>query len=231
MSKEEQLITEMDGLYKLFLQEESDNPAQFFSYPELTHTQSERLINHYVIASFVIIAVFLALYFGDFVSGEIVKLVMLLLMLLGYMGIAVVLLLEIYSDRRDILKIFKNPLSLAFEGLLTASKSDVKLMGAIQDYSTEVLGLVKSRLEIQKTGIERRMGILVGAVEKMGVLPGLLTLYLAYKESESQVLFCLAIFVFILYLCALSVHYALPRLEVYSRLINLELGRRERITE
>ena len=84
-------------------------------------------------------------------------------------------------------------------------------------------------IEERHKGIVYSFALLIGAFDKLGLIPGIVTLYLAATAKQSpKMIIGLSIGMFALYLLAFIIHDALPRLGFYLQLLELEIDRRSR---
>lgn len=218
---------EVTSLYKVFQAREKGIVSPVFELPKLTHPESKRIAARYILFPFSLILI-LALAAWLFYPSEWLKLVILILTLVGYVGIIAVQLLELYAEKGSILQFLKNPLVIFMKSLVEESADELKLSAELKNFSIESLKLVKRGLDAGYQSINQRVGLLVGAIEKIGIFPGLVTLYLAASTKTSpKIAVFIAVAMLSLYMLAFAVHHALPRLQYYQNLIDFELERRQ----
>lgn len=86
-----------------------------------------------------------------------------------------------------ILKFFRNPAGDLLKVVESDASKEVSSMTGLASVSTEAIQYVADRLVLAKQQLHARMAFLVGAVEKVGVLPGVVASLLALsKVSETE---------------------------------------------
>lgn len=218
---------EVKKLYELFHKHEESNVSPIFSKPKLTHPESKRIGKRYILFPF-FLAMLVAVTDWIYSQSELSKIVVLLLTLVGYVGIMAVQLMELYAEKGSILQFLKNPLVVFTNSLVEDATMELKLLEELKKFSGESLELLRRNLEAGHLAISHRIGILVGAMEKIGILPGLITLYIAASSNGSQrFAVFVALAMFAIYVFSFTIHQALPRLHFYKGLIEFELVRRK----
>jgi hypothetical protein len=217
---------EVGEIYKaLSLYEEATEPL--FEKPSYSHPQSKSIFKRFVLAPTIFFGLFVLLVLGIGWPLEYIKLAFLLLMLFWYVAIPVVQIMEIVADGPEMLRFLRNPNKIVIEALSSVVEGDCELTRSLSTCSIDALKLVKSRLEAHHAAIEVRLGVMVGALAKVGIVPGLITLVLAASSKfESYITVPLAIFVFFLYILAFTVLFSIPRLGLYVKLIQDEIERK-----
>lgn len=196
--------------------------------PKLIHPDSKRISTWYVIVPFLASA-FLLLFGWLVYESDMLKIMVLLFILVGYIGLTALQLMEIYADRSSIIQMFKNPLALYTKSLIEDPGSDVQLATALKGFSTDSLCIAKVRLETDQRTISHRLGVTVGALDKIGVIPGLFSLYIAASSSNFERFAVIAaVGVFCIYLLSYKIYQVWPRLGLYINFIGLELEYREK---
>lgn len=179
-----------------------------------------------MIAIFVLIAITGITF--HFSGIKVLELVIILLMLFFY---AVAIIWQIFSFI-PIVKFFKNPTANLLSAVEASASKEVLTMRGLSDISVETLEYLSKRFSLAKDQLSQRMSYLMGAVEKVGVLPGVIASVLALKEFfGSQSLsdehrywfFTAAICFSILYLFSLIAMLVSQRFEVYSGVLKHHL--------
>ncbi len=218
-NKEKSVLgSEIESIYLTLMKNESDNESPFSGILNLLHPQSKRIIYRYVLSPFLAIGVIFLLWL--YFQSDVLKVIMIIFIFAGYVGIFVVQILEFIAGWKDTKQFFNNPIKIVLSSLQDASKKDLLLLDELGKYSSESLKYVKCRIDSQEKAIEKRIGVLVGAIEKIGIIPGVLTLYLAAISHNSQRLaFTAAVVVLFMYFLSFIIHFSIPRLSLYSRLL------------
>jgi hypothetical protein len=195
-----------------------------------SHPETPRIFVRYVVAPFLIV-VALGLFiwwFGN--PSDALKLAFLVMLVIIYICIGAVQLMELYAERIAISKFFKNPMLLIMDGLIATSSRYLNATKILKQCTSEALQHVRIRLDYQKVAVERRLGVLVGALETVGLIPGLITVLLAAFSQElksEKLAMGFAIATVTIYTMAFTLHQVLPRLGLYSTLITAILEERK----
>lgn len=212
------------GLY------EKTTASSLFAPPRFRHPQLKRVVKYYLIFPVVLVIVWSLVVVALGWPLEYVKLAFLLLLLVCYVVIPSIQVMEIYADRERIIQFFRNPNQIIFDGLQQTVEADCNLSRVLKKNAIIALKLAKHRISAQQSSIEIRLGSLVGALPKVGIVPGLITLVLAAASKQNEIItLTLALVVFVLYLVAFSVHFSLPRLSLYVELIQNEIDDKESV--
>ncbi len=227
MGDKESLENEIRSIYQILHEREKGTVSPLFEINQASHPQTKRIAVRYIIAPFLLAII---IGFGSWLyePDESLKLIILVLILIGYVGIVFVQFLEIYAERGFLKQIIRNPLALYTQSLIEKSACDVDFLIAIQSFSTHALRVAKVRLEVDQKAIMHRLGVIVGSLDKVGIIPGMFSLYLAaWSSSHQSFSVTAAVVIFFFFVMALAVHHTLPRLALYSGFIETELNRRE----
>lgn len=235
-SNESCLEQQSKGIYEFLIKLEQKNAASLFESPSFRHRLSKHIFRRYGLDLLFALIVFsgaviaMAKVFELFSVSqafEFIKWACIFVFLVLYVSIPSVQIMELYADRRDMLKLVRHPNVIVFEGLIKSLKADCALRNALHSISIEALELVRARIDVQRAGIELRMGALIGALPKIGVVPGLITLIFAANSNLNDFLaLVVAAVVILLYVFAYSIHYSMPRLDLYIQLIQSEIDGR-----
>jgi len=219
---------EVNSIYKNLLNITDGDEVKLYTKPKPQHYETIKVLKRYVLIPFILIIISSIIVLSFSLAIEYLKIATLLLLLVSYVGIGAAQMLELYAGRKEIGKLLCNPNYLILNDLHSKSQNDIDLITFFKQYSTESLLLVQNNLKLQHTSIEKRIGILVGAVEKIGVIPGVLTLYLAAVSEGVQIVqLSIVGVVFVMYVFAYSFHYSLPKLCYFANIIQLELDARK----
>ena len=192
--------------------------------PFFKNPQSKIIIKRYFLLPLFLFSIFTTSVLIMGLPLIYIKSAFLILLLTWYVIIPTLQIMEIYADRDDLLQFFRNPNKIIIEGLYMTINSDCILANALKDKSIEALRLIKNRISVQQTAMVIRLGTLIGAIEKIGIIPGLITLYLAASSNHNELIpLIAAIVVFILYLFSFYIHFSLPRFTLYIKLIESEI--------
>ena len=218
---------EVESIYRNIKSFTQGDDSKLFTKPTIKHDETPKVIKRYVLIPAILIVITIVFGFVASIPYQYIKAVVLLLLLVFYVGLGAAQLLEIYAEKDSTFQFLNDPNIALLEGVSSTSEKDIQFSLALKEYSKESLLLVKNRLQTQQLSVQRRIGAMVGAIDKIGVLPGMLTLYLAAISKGMQVVeFTIVGVVFIMYVFAYSVHFALPRLGFVIEMIKSEIDSR-----
>lgn len=220
---------EVEEVYAALAKYEEDVALPLIEKPSLKHPQSRHILSRYVFAPLVVFCGFSAVSLFSGWPLDYIKVAFLFLLLVWYIALPSVQIMELYAERGEILRFLKNTNQPVIEGLSATVDADLLLVQTLRNKSVPALQLAKNRISSQQSTIERRLGTLIGALDKVGIVPGLITLVIAAssKQNELVTLF-VAVVMFALYLFAFAAHFALPRLGLYVKLIESEIEEAEK---
>ncbi len=100
------------------------------------------------------------------------------------------------------------------------------LVQRLTSYDSWNLKQAKLRLEFEAERLEKRIGALVGSMDKLGLFPAIIALYIAYAKtfgttSFAEIPYMLLGFIAGLYLAAFSAVNVIGRLRAYSFIIEI----------
>ena len=142
----------------------------------------------------------------------------LILVSISYSGMLIFQLALLIESRNGIITFFKNPLTMILDRVKDETILDHNKLSSLADTENEVINQIRRHLISEKESFERRVGVLVGALEKVGLIPGLVTLYLAWAKVMGKSISVdpwLAVSVFTLYFIAFYCHHLFSRMERY----------------
>ncbi|WP_417534350.1 hypothetical protein [Marinobacterium stanieri] len=122
-------------------------------------------------------------------------------------------------------KIFKAPARHFLEPVTESSAKDYKLAESFSRFSETQLFYAKERLSLESSHMKARVGMIVGAVEKLGIVPVLIAwLFASYKYfADGKVTFeqvdWLVYGLLALYLTMLPILFFVHKLERYQLLV------------
>ena len=123
------------------------------------------------------------------------------------------------------IKIFRAPARHFLEPVTESSAKDYKLAESFSRFTETQLFYAKERLSLESSHMKARVGMLVGAVEKVGIVPVLVTwLFASYKYiAGGEVMFeqidWLVYGLLALYLIMLPILFFVHKLERYQLLV------------
>ncbi len=125
---------------------------------------------------------------------------------------------DFVMNYKVVFKSLSNPLSVIFDNSRICAICDEALLLKLKGFSRESLTVVRGELKSEMEAFNKRMSLIIGVMEKVGVLPGILSLIaLVTKLNEAipswaySLVYALAG----LYLLGLVAHFSLLKAERY----------------
>ena len=107
-----------------------------------------------------------------------------LILLIVTLGYIVLLISAVIEEIQDLAQFAKNPLSRTLRLLERNCIEDVKLIENMLSCNPISVEYVCKQLTAERLAFERRVGVLVGALEKVGIIPGLATLIFCLVKNK-----------------------------------------------
>lgn len=152
-------------------------------------------------------------------------------MLVGITMIAALLMVIVFSVNNTIvqMKYVLSPAKEHLSDLSARAEQESILVQRLTMYDSWNLKQAKQRLQFEADRLESRIGALVGAMDKLGLFPAIIALYIAYSktfgvDSFGDIPYLLLGFIAGLYLAAFSVVNVIGRLRAYSFIIEIAEG-------
>lgn len=127
---------------------------------------------------------------------------------------------------------FKNPTAQLLQVFESGAIKEISSMNSFEDISLETVEYLSNRLLLAKEQLHRRMAYLMGAVDKVGILPGLVASFLALNKileskvlpvEDKQLYIYAAIAFCFLYAFSISAMLICQRFEVYAGILKHHL--------
>lgn len=231
MDNIDKLNEEVQEVYKLFMEYDKKIATPAFEVEDVIHHPlTSKLAFRYI---GIPLATTGAMYLIYLFSGSpVLNLLTLLALLVSYAGFIAIALFDSFVGLKqlfpDLRTLITNPLTPLFEAGIKASKKNAHILFALRKSSLEALQIAQEMIEQQRNSVRHRIATLTGALDKIGLIPGIASLYFAATAKGSpKIAMGIALAIFFLYLLAFVIHDALPRLEFYLRLLKLEINRRD----
>jgi hypothetical protein len=170
--------------------------------------------------------------------GPLAKVVGLYLLLISCVAALVTPLIDMFANRRVLKQFLKDPWVLAHENVLEASAFDSETVVSLQGIGVEELAFAKLETTVEREALERRTALLVGAVEKAGILPSIIgfcviilkigetTQSAAQTNSLPWWMLALTYAAIGLQLLAIAVHMVVIRMDRHIKLLDFSTNHR-----
>ncbi|MGB0942681.1 MAG: hypothetical protein ACPGUE_09780 [Marinomonas sp.] len=147
---------------------------------------------------------------------------------IGIAMITVLLMVIVFSVNNTIvqMKYILSPAKEHLSDLSLRAEQESVLVQRLTVYDSWNLKQAKQRLQFEADRLEKRTGALVGAMDKLGLFPAIIALYIAYSktfgvDSFTDIPYLPLGFIAGLYLAAFSAVNVIGRLRAYSFLIEI----------
>ncbi|MBX9495290.1 hypothetical protein J8Z86_04235 [Yersinia enterocolitica] len=163
----------------------------------------------------------LTLFISKLIESELILSISILLLLLSYLTIFLIPFIDLYNNRKDTYKSFTLPFNHAInKNVKRQSIVDYQKLPQLLALSIRELEFGLMEIKHEKSFLEKRMQIIVGPIEKLGMFPGILAILgMAFKiESQSQWTSAIAYSYIGLMFVSITLHHTLAR---YERMITL----------
>lgn len=149
---------------------------------------------------------------------------------ISYISIIFNMLLEMYTEFGLIKKTFKDPFSLIVENAQRHALTDMVSYHNLKKFTLNELRYFNSQLCSERDAFSRRIALIIGSIEKIGLFPGILAMIVMMnKEPNQQIPWIISIAVGICILSFLSVGFlfSINRLERIIKLIELSIENKQ----
>lgn len=151
-------------------------------------------------------------------------------LLIAYIGVLVYPLISAWFNRDLIRKNFKHPFGIILRNSAMTTAVDLKYMPYLEKKPLNLLEVVALEVKAEREFFERRISLVVGAIEKLGLAPGLLAVFLSLHKFPNDInpwIAALAYATPALYLFAVMAHYLAMRLDRMNKLLDLAIAHRK----
>ncbi|TMP41296.1 hypothetical protein CWB96_17900 [Pseudoalteromonas citrea] len=150
----------------------------------------------------------------------------LILLLVAYFAAVIQPFLMIWIHRQDFINSVRSPMSLLMKNIERNTLVDSRLLSRLRDLPIGTLDIVLLELRSEKEFFEKRIALVVGTIEKFGLIPGIFAVLVALSNVKADKflwLDALAYAVLFLYGFGVAAHHLAMRLERYSKVVELVL--------
>ena len=147
-----------------------------------SYFRGEKMIFGLPIASFIVALVFAIVsnWFDFKFVLQISRIALIISYLSIILGQTTILPIKLWTWRKRI----ANPLGSIIDTIRKYAETDVDIVKDLYKRETDDLKYMLTQLKAERSAWERRVGMLVGALEKVGIIPGLAALIAIYMRPE-----------------------------------------------
>ena len=147
----------------------------------------------------------------------------LILLAVAYLGVILHLFLSILVSLKSYFNKAKSPLSPLLENAKVCANADVKLLHHLMAKPLAQLKFLLMQINAEKEAFQKRVALTVGAIEKVGLIPGFLAMAVTLSklgEDQPEWLLVLAYAAPALHITGVALHYLSTNLEHMANLIS-----------
>ena len=186
---------------------------------KLKVTRTRKIQKYIWVFGILLPVIFSIILFGIFyVGGNDQKLiyVSLILLLIAYIFTMLLPLIDIFSDKEWIRNMYKEPFTVIANNAEIAAHLDLNEYRRFLSFSNEELKYLKVQLFAEKEDLKRRVCLINGSIDKIGLIPGAIALVVLLSKSPSVSdawLYSLASVSMVLHLFGVGMFFLVSRLE------------------
>lgn len=143
---------------------------------------------------------------------------------IAYVSIFTFPIVDIWQNRKSIYLMLTEPMKIILDNAENTARVDESVVPELRTFSLEQLEFVCLAIKSERFFLERRLSIIVGPIEKIGVMPGLLAAGVSFFNMNTGQSYWITVFaclVPIFYLIGVAANFLIMRLDRNVRLIEL----------
>lgn len=151
-------------------------------------------------------------------------------LLIAYIGVLVHPLISAWLHRKSIRKMLNHPFGILLRNSYETATVDLKYLPKLERKPMRLLEVVALEVKAEREFFERRISLVVGSIEKIGLVPGLLATFLSLHklpDSLSPWIAGLAYATPALYFFAVMAHFLAMRLDRMKKLLDLAIAHKK----
>ena len=221
--------SELDSLYQI-AQQISDQEIE--EGKKISSVKSRHASKIFIWS--VIVPIILGLVIGFvnklFIDAPILRVISVCIILISYLSIIAQPLIEewLYEDSRC--RFISNPFSKLLMNSKFNANNDLVFITDLLEKKLEHLKFLKLELDAEKNAFSKRISLMVGALERIGLLPGVFGILVIIGEfgtEQSDWAYALAYATPILYLAGVGMHLLVSRLDRITQLVGYAIDMKE----
>ena len=193
-----------------------------------------RTIVIYLWLTFIIfmIALLLSLINKWFFQKDTVVTISLYVLILSYLMIVMQPLLMAWINRQTLKKFILNPFELFLADIENTAKIDYSYINVLLTQDLNHLKFARAIIAAEKQAIEGRTALLIGAVEKIGIFPGILaavTTLTSLTKNQPEWVYAIAYLNPVIFFVGGIIHSTLMRLDKMVEILNYVIKQKEKV--
>jgi len=143
---------------------------------------------------------------------------------ISYVSIFIFPIVDVWQNRKSICLMLTEPMKIILDNAENTARVDESVVPELRTFSLEQLEFVCLAIKSERFFLERRLSIIVGPIEKIGVIPGLLAAGVSFFNMNTGQPYWITVFaclVPVFYLIGIAATFLIMRLDRNVRLIEL----------
>lgn len=176
----------------------------------------------------------LVAFLSSVIAYELLKPISLCLLALSYLSVFAWSLAIIKSNRLALANYLKNPISIVIQNSRETAQTDIKYIKFLISKDEALLKFLILELRKEQDAMRRRLSVISGSIEKVGLLPGALGLIIAIQssvDSINSIGSVIAFSILFLYLLEVPQNQAMSQLNRIVRLVEFVIDNKVALSE
>jgi len=221
--------SELDSLYQIAQQISNQEIEQGKKVSSVKNRHANKIF-----VWSVIVPIILGLVIGFanklFINEPILRIISVCILLISYLSIIAQPIIEAWLYKDSICRFISNPFSKLLMNSKFNANNDLPFITDLLEKKLEHLKFLKLELDAEKNAFSKRISLMVGALERIGLLPGVFGILVTISElgkEQSDWAYALAYATPILYLAGIGMHLLVSRLDRISQLVGYAIEMKE----
>ncbi len=192
------------------------------------HRLANRLFFELAIFPFVLALALIAVM--SIFDLEWLRLISLFALLLAYIGVIIYPIFSALIHRKSLLATLRHPFGVLLQNAAATAAVDLRYSPKLERKSFALLEVVALEIKSEREFFERRVALVVGSIEKIGLAPGLLAAFLSLHQLPGNLdlwMLSLAYATPALYFFGAMAHFLAMRLDRMNKLLDLVIERKK----
>lgn len=194
------------------------------------HRLTNRFFIWLIVVPFVVALALIAIMF--MFELEWLKFPSLVILIMAYIGLIAHPIMSAMVHRKLLITTFKHPFGALLRNAAATAAVDLRYSIKLERKPLALLEIVFLEVKSERDFFERRLALIVGSIEKIGIVPGLLAAFLSLHQlpsNSNQWVLSLAYATPALYFFGAMAHFLLMRLDRMSKLLELVINRKKAV--
>lgn len=157
----------------------------------------------------------------------------IVMLLVEYAGALVYPFVELFLRRAAIKVMIMRPYDMLLQNVAGTSSIDIRFLPELRQCGDAELRFMRLEIEWERHALEARLHLVTGAVEKVGLLPGLLAIVAILARlggGQPDWVYAIAYATPVMYVVAAMMHVLILRMERHLKLVDFALDEHGRVS-